>query len=169
MGEHRRKPAKYDSDDEHSEDDEEVDRWVDGHVGKHVHPTHIHPREEYNYSLTFRCSSLSTLDSGSGREVPAIWHGTGKWYDVIYPRILTDSRISFLAQCPTRGTGRGRSVGAPSQNTQYYEGFVYVHTRGCHCVLDLDSLTARSTQDDGDESVSARGAQPEACRLHTVP
>ena len=28
----------------------------------------------------FHCSSLSTLDPGSGREIAAIWHGIGVWH-----------------------------------------------------------------------------------------
>ena len=33
----------------------------------------------------FRCSSLSTLDPGSGREIPAIRHGTGVWHGNFTP------------------------------------------------------------------------------------
>ena len=33
----------------------------------------------------FHCSSLSTLDPGSGREIPAICHGTGVWHGYFTP------------------------------------------------------------------------------------
>ena len=49
----------------------------------------------------FRCSSLSTLDTGSGREIPAICHGTGVCTCCFYPRILGMGRfqvaVAFLA------------------------------------------------------------------------
>ena len=35
----------------------------------------------------FYCSSLSTLDPGSGREIQAIYHGTGVW-TVLLPQNL---------------------------------------------------------------------------------
>ena len=40
------------------------------------------------FKPVFRCSSLNALDSGSGREIPAICHATGVWHGHFYPRIL---------------------------------------------------------------------------------
>ena len=33
----------------------------------------------------FHCSSLNALDPGSGRQIPAIWHGTGVWHGHFTP------------------------------------------------------------------------------------
>ena len=41
----------------------------------------------------FRCSSLSILDTGSGREIPATCHDTGVWHAV-------------FTQNPSTGTGQ---------------------------------------------------------------
>ena len=62
----------------------------------------------------FRRSSLSTLDTGSGWEIPAICHGAGVWLgvtDSLYPRILElgngrfQAAVSFLVWVASRGVG----------------------------------------------------------------
>ena len=76
--------------------------------------TPARPRRKYttlrmkpSSSLFCRCSSLSTLDPGSGREILATCHGTGVWHGIFYPRILElgmgriQAVVSFLAWSST--------------------------------------------------------------------
>ena len=64
-----------------------VDVLLEVRVQHEARCSHVGPRATLRLQLqpAFRCSSLSTLDPSSGREIPAICHGTGVWHGNFTP------------------------------------------------------------------------------------
>ena len=48
-------------------------------------PSAPRPRHATNYDTKWPLFSLECLDPGSGRKIPAIWHGTGAYTGVFIP------------------------------------------------------------------------------------